>query len=113
MKNIIIVTALTTFALFCPKTEASNVAESLCEYVNADNKGKLRSYLKTNKLKIRQVFDGVSCNGQNLLEFAATKNSTKTGSMMIGKLPKKVVAANLTTLASTSLATAADKRVNG
>jgi hypothetical protein len=113
MKSII---AVITFAIlsisFAPQTQAANVAQSLCDYVNADNKSKLRSYLKSNKLKIRNVFDSISCNGKNLLEFAAANNSTKTGTMIIGKLSKKVVSSNLVSIASTELALIAESRVN-
>ncbi len=114
MKNIIAVaTIISLSASFVPKTEASSIAQNLCEYVNVDNKSKLRSYLKTNRLKIRNVFDGIQCNGQNLLAFAASRNATETGAMMIGKLSKKVVETNLTVLANSELASVAQKRVNG
>ncbi|MCO4799849.1 MAG: DUF3718 domain-containing protein [Colwelliaceae bacterium] len=113
MKSII---AVITFSLlsvtFAPKAEASNVAQNLCDYVSHDNKSKLRSYLKSNKLKIRKVFGGVSCNGKNLLEFAAERNATKTGAMIIGKLSKKVVASNLVSISSSELALIAEKRVS-
>lgn len=113
MKSIIAVITFVFLSLsFAPQAEASNVAQSLCDYVNVDNKSKLRSYLKSNKLKIRKVFDSISCNGKNLLEFAAEKNSTKTGSMIIGKLSKKVVASNLVSIASSELAVIAESRVS-
>lgn len=114
MKNTIAVITITVLSLsFSSKSEASNVAQSLCEYVNVDNKSKLRSYLKSNKLKIRNIFDSIACNGKNLLEFAAANNATATGTMMIGKLSKKLVEQHLSTLSNTSLAAAAEKRLNG
>ncbi|MDO6446831.1 DUF3718 domain-containing protein [Colwellia sp. 1_MG-2023] len=113
MKSIIAAITFATLSLsYTPQAEASNIAQNLCDYVNVDNKSKLRSYLKSNKLKIRNVFDSISCNGQNLLEFAAAKNSTETGSMIIGKLSKKVVSSNLASIASTELALIAEKRVS-
>ena len=45
----------------------ANVAQALCEYVAVDDKKRLRSFLKTNKLKIRSIFKGVQCNNMNLL----------------------------------------------
>lgn len=113
MKSIIAVITFATLSLsYTPQVEASSIAQNLCDYVNVDNKSKLRSFLKSNKLKIRNVFDSVSCNGKNLLEFAAEKNSTATGSMIIGKLSKKVVSSNLATIASTELAVIAEQRVS-
>ena len=105
------VTSLTSFV--APKAHAADVAQSLCEYVAADDKKRMRSFLKTNKVKIRSVFDGIQCNGQNLLEFAATRGSVKTGSLMISKLPKKTVSANLALLTGNkSLTSAANERVS-
>ncbi|MDO6428472.1 DUF3718 domain-containing protein [Thalassotalea sp. 1_MG-2023] len=114
MKNLIIV-ILVTFLLstIAPKAQANNVAQNLCEFVAADAKSKLRSYLKSQRIKIRRVFDTVECNGKNLLQFAASANANETGAMMIGKLPKSVVSENLTALANTGLKVAAEKRVNG
>lgn len=114
MKNLVTV-ILVTFILLAttPKAQANNIAQNLCEFVAADAKSKLRSYLKSQRIKIRRVFDTVECNGQNLLQFAASANANETGAMMIGKLPKSVVSDNLTALANTGLRAAAEKRVNG
>jgi hypothetical protein len=99
MKKLLIASTITvlilTSAVTTPKAQAADIATSLCEYVATDDKKRMRSFLKTNKLKIRRVFNGIQCNGKNLLEFASTSGSVKTGSLMISKLPKKVVLANL------------------
>jgi Protein of unknown function (DUF3718) len=118
MKKLLIastITALTlTSALTTPKAQAADIATSICEYVAADDKKRMRSFLKTNKLKIRRIFDNIQCNGKNLLEFASTSGSVKTGSLMISKLPKKVVSANLAVLQTGSqpLIDAANARVS-
>ena len=119
MKKLLIastIIALTlTSVISTPQAQASNVAQSICEYVAADDKKRMRSFLKTNKLKIRRIFDGIQCNGKNLLIFASTKGSVKTGSLIIRKLPKKVVSANLEALqtGSQALIDAANARVGG
>ncbi len=118
MKKLLLastITALTlTSVVSIPQASAANIAQSVCEYVAADDKKRMRSFLKTNKLKIRSIFDGIQCNGKNLLEFASTKGSVKTGSLMISKLPKKVVSANLALIQNGSqpLIDAANKRVS-
>ena len=118
MKKLLIastITALTlTSVVSTPQAQAANIAQSLCEYVAADDKRRMRSFLKTNKLKIRRIFDGIECNGKNLLEFASTRGSVETGSLMISKLPKKVVSANLANLQTGSqlLIDAANARVS-
>ena len=74
MKKLLLASTVTILALTSvvsvPKVQAANIAQSVCEYVAADDKKRMRSFLKTNKLKIRNIFSGIQCNGQNLLEFA-------------------------------------------
>lgn len=113
MKKLLLIPtiALLSFSV-APVASASDLAQSLCEYVSVDDKKRLRSFLKSNKLKIRNIFDGVQCNGQNLLEFASSNNAVETGSLMINKLPKKVVEANLATITTGELSTIANARVN-
>lgn len=114
MKKLLLVPAIALMSVaFTPVTYAADIAQTLCEYVSADDKGRLRSYLKSNKIKIRNIFDGIQCNGQNLLAFASTKNSVVTGTLMINKLPKRKVAGVLDTIASAELNAVAQKRING
>lgn len=96
------------FSVF--SASSADIAQNLCEYVNLDDKKRIRSFLKTNKLKIRSVFDGVQCNGKNLLEFADAQGSEKVGTLIISKLPKKVVAK--ASLTNETLQLAASDRIN-
>lgn len=77
--------------LYTPDASANNIAQDLCELVAADDKKRLRSLLKTQRIKLRSVFNDVACNGQNLLLFAASSNSNEVGEMIIKKLPKKIL----------------------
>ncbi|WP_281556968.1 DUF3718 domain-containing protein [Thalassomonas sp. RHCl1] len=114
MKKLLIVPAVALLSVASiPAVHAADIAQSICEYVQADDKGRLRSYLKSNKIKIRNVFDGVQCNGQNLLAFASEKNSLVTGTLMINKLPRKKVQGVLASIQSPELTAAAQKRING
>ncbi|WP_245560674.1 DUF3718 domain-containing protein [Colwellia piezophila] len=118
MKKLLIASTITFLilasAVTTPKAQAADIATSICQYVATDDKKRMRSFLKTNKLKIRRIFNGIKCNGKNLLEFASTSGSVKTGSLMISKLPKKVVSANLSFLQTGSqpLIDAANARVS-
>jgi hypothetical protein len=118
MKKLLLVTTITalfmTSIISAPKAQAADIAQSVCEYVAADDKRRMRSFLKTNKLKIRNIFSGIECNGQNLLEFAATKGSIETGSLMISKLPKSLVSENLALIQNGSqpLIDAANERIS-
>ena len=57
MKKLLLVTTITaltmTSIVTAPKAQASDIAQSVCEYVAADDKKRMRSFLKSNKLKIR------------------------------------------------------------
>jgi hypothetical protein len=118
MKKLLLASTITiltlTSVVSAPKAQASNIAQSICQYVAADDKIRMRTFLKTNRLKIRSIFKGIECNGQNLLAFASSQGSVETGSLMISKLPKNVVSDNLTILQAGSqpLIDAANERVS-
>ena len=118
MKKLLLASTITilimTSIVSAPKAQASNIAQSICQYVAADDKKRMRRFLKTNRLKIRSIFKGIECNGQNLLAFASSQGSVKTGSLMISKLPKSVVSDNLAMLQTGSqpLIDAANERVS-
>jgi 3-deoxy-D-manno-octulosonic-acid transferase len=111
-----IITATSLTAIVTPQAQAQSdqIALKLCQYISVDNKNRMRSFLKSNKLKIRRIFSSVQCNGQNLLEFAAVNNAVKTGALIINKLPKSVVSKNMAVLqqGDESLANAATSRVS-
>lgn len=104
---------ITSTLSYSPSVFSTNISLSICEYVAVNDKRRLRSFLKSNKLKIRKLFKDLKCNGKNILIFAASKNSIKTGEMIIGKLSKKVITANLDELSTYSeeLKAAAKKRI--
>jgi len=114
MKNILLMITIAVLATtYSEKSQAQNIAKSLCEYVSVDDKSRLRSFLKTNKLKIRHIFDDVKCNGQDLVTFAGNSNAIETGSLMLAKLPKATVEGLMATISSAELAAVAKKRING
>ena len=119
MKKLLIASTITVLTLTSvvstPTVYAADIAQNICEYVAADDKKRMRSFLKTNKLKIRRIFDGIQCNGKNILEFASARGSIETGSLIISKLPKNVVSENLAALQAGAkpLIDAANARVSG
>jgi len=92
---------------------SANISLSICEYVAVNDKKRLRSFLKSNKLKIRKIFKDLKCNGKNILIFSAERKAIETGEMIIGKLSKKIITKNLKELGSYSeeLTAAAKKRL--
>jgi len=115
MNKALNITIFATCLAFCATILSSAVhAEDLgvriCEYVKADDKYRLRSYLKQHRLKLRKVYDQIQCNGKNLLLFAASNQSLETGEFIIGKIPSKKVAASLDELSKLSAHLAEEAR---
>ena len=103
MKKICLIASLLVgTAIFTPTTQAEELSLRICEYVQANDKNRLRGFLKQNKLKIRNIYDGLLCNGDNLLIFAAKSNSLEIGEFIIGKLPAKKVKDEIENLAKFS-----------
>ena len=99
--NSIIILLLIT-QLYSPKSLADNTATNICEYVAADDKRRLRTLLKAQRIKLRAIFGDVTCNVKNLLIFAAKNNADKVGEMIIKKLPKKTLRSLIDELTATS-----------
>ena len=92
MKKILLIASLLSFtAAIVPVAQANDISLRLCEYVQANDKNRLRAFLKQNKLKIRNFYDELECNGSNLLVFAAKSNAIDVGKYIIGNLPAQKV----------------------
>ena len=103
MKKLLIVPILLAAScITSAPVQADNLTLRICEYVQANDKSRLRSFLKQNKLKIRNIYDGLQCNGDNLLIFSAKSQALEVGEFIIGKLPSKKVKSEIENLAKHS-----------
>ncbi|MBU2968859.1 DUF3718 domain-containing protein [Pseudoalteromonas sp. C2R02] len=93
-KTTLVVSALisSSFLVATPASANTQLAASLCDYVAADDKSRLRKKLKESRVKLRNVFSGVSCSGNNLLRHAMQSNANGTGQFIVKKLPKSDLA---------------------
>lgn len=98
--------ATVSWLVSVPVSHGADIAQNICEYTAVDEKGRLRKVLKANRLKLRKVFKDISCNGDNLLIFAAKKNAMEIGELLIKKLPKSIVEAEIASLTALSPALA-------
>ena len=99
MNKILLLTAiLATSSLTATSVHADSMSLRICEYVQANDKGRLRSFLKQNKLKLRNIYGDLACNGNNILIFAAQSQALEVGEFIIGKLPSKAVKAEIDNL---------------
>lgn len=116
MKNLLLVSLLTTSVIaFAPQSQANDgLSLRVCEYVQANDKNRLRSFLKQRKVKVRNFYKNIKCNGDDLLVFAAKSKALEVGEFLISKLPAKIVATKIDAIAAHSahLAEEAKDRVN-
>ena len=50
--------------------------------------------MKETRIKLRNVFAGISCGGNNLLRHAMVNNANGAGTFIVKKLPKSLLASN-------------------
>lgn len=81
--------AIAGAALTSTSVQAANVESlnGICENIAADNKSRFRKKLKESGLKLRDVYDAISCGGDNLVRFAMAKNANTVGSYIVKRLP--------------------------
>ena len=86
----------------------------ICQYVKLNHKSRLKSFLRSQKIKIKEVYDSLKCNNKNILVFAAEQNSLNAGSYILGRVSSKKVKATFDEIAkfSPQLAKVAEQRIN-
>ncbi|SFB80100.1 DUF3718 domain-containing protein [Pseudoalteromonas denitrificans] len=94
-KTTLVLSTLMSASIFVSMPTLANeqLAASLCDYVAADDKSRLRKKIKESRVKLRNIFSGVTCSGNNLLRHAMVNNADGTGQFMVKKLPKALLAA--------------------
>lgn len=70
-------------------TEA--VAEGVCTAISADDRQRLRTILNNNNLRVRNIYNGVRCNGYSMLQFAITAEAEHVGEMITRQLPARTI----------------------
>lgn len=59
----------------------------ICENVAADNKSRFRKKLKESGMKLRDIYTGISCGGENLVRYAMTNKAESVGSYIVKRMP--------------------------
>ena len=84
--------AVTLSLLTAPVAVADDqLAASMCDYVAADDKNRLRKVLSDYRLRLRNIYDGVVCNGQSLVRHAFKSNAADVGEFIVKQLPGSAV----------------------
>lgn len=90
-----VVASLSTVCLaltlsYSAPAESRDVASFLagvCENVANDNKGRFRKKLKSASVKLRNVYDGVTCGGLPLVRYAMQNNAQSVGTFIVKRMP--------------------------
>lgn len=84
----LVTVALSTSLVVSKSAKAADpLVVSICNFVAADDKNRLRKKLRNSKVKLRNIYDGIACDGMTLLQFAMKKNSNNVGKYIVKRLP--------------------------
>ncbi|WP_105188288.1 DUF3718 domain-containing protein [Pseudoalteromonas sp. T1lg48] len=89
----VIATAILAGSAFytAPASANDRLAVTICEYIAANDKNRLRKTLRSARIKLRDVSDSVQCNGNNLVRHAVASQAVDTGEYIIKSLPKSAL----------------------
>lgn len=91
--SVIAVVVSPLFAI-TPASADDQIAQSLCAYVAANDKNSIRKTLSDNRMRIKNVYDGIQCDGLPLIRFAIKNNATDAAEFIVKQLPGSQVAAS-------------------
>ncbi len=64
---------------------------SVCGYVKANDKSKLRKKLKEGRVSLRNIYADLRCNGQNLLQTAYGSSANEVGEFIVKRVSSKAI----------------------
>ncbi|MDP4536085.1 DUF3718 domain-containing protein [Alkalimonas collagenimarina] len=70
-----------------PAVADQQLAASMCDYVAADDRNRFRKVLSDYRLRLRNIYDGVICNGESLVRHAFRSGANDVGEFIIRQLP--------------------------
>lgn len=89
--SIAAIIAVSSYTL--PAHANDQLVANICNYVQADDKNRLRKKLKENRVKLRNIYSDISCNGDSLLRTAMKSGSDKVGTFVTKRLSLSVLQA--------------------
>ena len=70
---------------------ANEIAEGICTAISADDRQRLRTILSNHNMRVRNIYNGVRCNGYSMLQFAITAEATQVGDLITRQLPASMI----------------------
>ncbi|MDP2560852.1 DUF3718 domain-containing protein [Psychrobium sp. 1_MG-2023] len=91
ISTLTIASLLVVGAYSTPAQASDQVTTAICGYVESDHKSRLRDQLRSNKIKLKKVYNRISCDGQSLLRYAMVKDADSVGSFIAKRLSAKML----------------------
>lgn len=70
---------------------ANEIAEGICTAISADDRQRLRTILSNHNMRVRNIYNGVRCNGYSMLQFAITAEAAQVGDLITRQLPASMI----------------------
>lgn len=90
--SIAVATATLAFSNLA-HADINDALANICTIVQADDKGELRKKMRLvqsdYRLKLRDYYDGISCNGNSLIRTAIESNAVEVGTLLVKKMPSR------------------------
>ncbi|MCC5880643.1 MAG: DUF3718 domain-containing protein [Idiomarina sp.] len=84
---VAIVAAGVSMVIAKPAQAQQDLALNLCTYVQGDDRMRMRQRIREERVRLRQIYDGVMCNGMSLIQFALSNGSDDIGTFIVSQLP--------------------------
>jgi len=88
----LIATVVTPLFVIAPASANDQIAQSLCSYVAANDKNSIRKTLSDSKIRIKNVYEGIQCDGLPMIRFAIKHNAGDAAEFIVKQLPGSQVA---------------------
>ncbi|NDV90689.1 DUF3718 domain-containing protein [Alteromonas sp. 345S023] len=93
VKTSLIIAATSFTFSHTAHADVNEALANICTIVQADDKGELRKKMRRvqadYRLKLRDYYSGVSCNGHSLIRTALVNNAVEVGTLLVKKMPSK------------------------
>ena len=67
--------------------DTDQLVANICDYVKSNDKNRLRKKMKENRVKLRNIYSGISCDGSSLLRTAYKSNADEVGEYIAKRMP--------------------------
>jgi len=85
--SVTLVLGSVSYSAPAKSADVASLLAGLCENVATDNKSRLRKKLKEAGVKLRNIYDGITCGGEPLVRYAMIKGASGAGTFIVKRMP--------------------------